>query len=222
MKTPEELMKKRINDHLYWHYKIDASKIKIFVEDRKVILSGITNSFLSKKLAEKITRQIEGVRIIENNIKVKYPKELLILDIDDSKIQSNARTILELNASINKESIKVEVKNGIIILEGIIEIYWKKKIAEDFVSEINGVIDVLNNINVIPKEKIPDKKIEQEIISAIKGYGRININEIELKVEEGNIAISGRVMNFSDNDLIIDTITYIAGVRNIENNLSIN
>ena len=55
--------------------RIDESRVNVEVEDSRVILSGVVQNLAALNSAEDAARSVEGVRRVENRLKIEYPAQ---------------------------------------------------------------------------------------------------------------------------------------------------
>ena len=75
--------------------------------------------------------------------------------------------------------------------------------------------DKKNNMNMI------DQKITEKIMSELKQNSMINPDTIHIKVENGIVAISGKVPSRYTNMAVYNTAECTKGVVNVINNLTV-
>ena len=220
MKNSDENIKQKIRHQIQWDDRINDIDIDIEVNNGDITFSGYIPSYYAKVLVTENAKKISGVKSIYNNLKVRYlpvvKKDLPI----DGELEKNIKIALELNVSINASKINVSVNNGIVSLGGIVDAFWKKEIAESIASEFNGVIDIVNKIAVVPSDH-KDQKIAEDIIATCERYRNVDVDNLDLKVKDGEVSISGNVDDWEAYDAIMDTLRYTHGVKIIDDNLVI-
>ncbi|MBD3189942.1 MAG: BON domain-containing protein [Candidatus Heimdallarchaeota archaeon] len=220
MTNSNEEIRKKINEHLAWDYRIEASNIEVSVDEKgKVILKGSVPTYSARKAALQDVWTIEGVTLLDNQLKVKMPTGFT--KPSDEEIESNIRTILAKNRDIDEENIKVSANNGAVILKGTVDAYWKTIQAETLVSETSGVIGILNELTVVPTKDVKDQRIAEGIMGAIERTIFIDPTEIDVKVEEGNVSITGTVPHWQAYLAVDDAAMFTEGVKSVENKLEI-
>lgn len=128
MAIADEEIKRKIVDQLYSNARIDSSKIKVFVEDGNVTLSGTVTTFTSLQTASNAALTISGITSLDNRIKVERPPTGTISR--EEEIASRIERLMDWNPELEASDISVSVKNGCVTLEGSVDVYWKKFLAE--------------------------------------------------------------------------------------------
>lgn len=67
----------------------------------------------------------------------------------DEKIHDEVCDVLTTHYDIDASEIEVEVKDGVVTLGGAVESRETKRLAEDVVADMNGVMDVRNNLRIL-------------------------------------------------------------------------
>ena len=219
MNEHEEEIKRDVVDQLYWDQRLDSSDIKVSVDNNTVTLSGVVSSFTEKKQAMADTWSIEGVSEVNNEIRVEYPSSLTIPT--DEEIKENIETTLLLNLELDSSEIKISVRNGIVTLQGTVDSFWKKNKTEDVISDLLGVIDIINKLTIIPTKTFSDQKIAEDILNSLERHYKIDIDDIDVKVERGRVSLTGKVTDWDSYQLLLNTAKNTKGVIDLKEDIMI-
>ncbi len=121
------------------------------VNDTRVELSGYASQPTLKTDAERAVKNIEGVTAVTNNI------EALPVSTNDTRIRWAAYRAIYGSEALQTYAIRalppihLIVKNGSIILEGVVAREMDKIIANQQANSIPGVFSVTNNLRVEKK-----------------------------------------------------------------------
>jgi osmotically-inducible protein OsmY len=107
-------------------------------------LTGFTDTYWEKNLAEDIAIYTHGVIDVENNLTVTLSKSLVDIDIENDIRAAYRRSVF-----IDEGKIGVNVNNGIVTLTGEVSHYFTKERAYNIAMYTSGVVDVINNILVV-------------------------------------------------------------------------
>jgi osmotically-inducible protein OsmY len=219
MSLSKEKIKKDVVDQLYWDSRVDASEIKVEVENGEVKLTGKVPNYNAKGSASSDAWAIEGVREVNNQIEVEYPISIKVPT--DEEIETDIITSLELNRNIDSTDIDLSVAGGIVTIEGSVDAYWKKTEVEETVSGASGVIDIINKLTIVPTENFLDKDIAEDIVGSISRNFKVNAENVDVKVKNGEVTLSGTVADWSAYRAVMDATEFTAGVTDINDNLII-
>lgn len=213
----DEQIKKDVVDHLYWDHRVDASDVEVEVEDSEVILRGSVPSYTASEAALFDAWKAEGVTKVDNRLLVKYPPTIEIPSDDD--IAERVKFVLEWNQSTADADIDVSVDTGNVILKGTVDAYWRKFRAQQLASDVRGVISVDNKITVVPTEKVTDEVIAKDVIKAIDRSFSVDVNDVDVKVENGIVTLSGLVPDRATQLVALACAENTFGVLDVEDRL---
>lgn len=194
MSKQEETLNK-IRDQLLMDSRIDAKKIVVEVNNGTVHLSGTVDSLAALSAAEMAARNIESVKQVDNRIKIRYPGDTPV--ITDEKISENVLNAIRMDRNIRSELVKVSVEGGVVTLYGSVDSYWSKVRSEEIISSISGVVQIINNLTVVPTVSMDDNTIAQQIREALQRMAEINLESITIVVEKGVVTLTGKVPHWN-------------------------
>lgn len=210
-------IKTDIQDQLFWDNRVLSTDVNIDVDDSgHVTLKGTVPSSFARRAAAEDAWMVAGVKKVDNQISVKYPTSITVPT--DSEIKSNIESAFLWDVSLNSTKIDVQVTAGIATLEGTVDSYWKKIHAENKASDITGVLSVINKIAVVPTEDFIDEDIATDIVDSIDRKVAVNVDDVTVKVSDGNVTLSGSLPDYSAWSAAYDSALYTAGVRSIVDN----
>jgi osmotically-inducible protein OsmY len=125
-----------------WRAQIPDS-VAAQVRDGRVILHGDVESASQRDTAESAIRQLTGVRVIDNLIKVKAPTEPTAADVEHRVQEAIART-----ADLHARSIHVRMSNSTAHLYGHVPSFAALQIALHAAETMPGVTAVDSEIVV--------------------------------------------------------------------------
>jgi osmotically-inducible protein OsmY len=214
-----EQIKRDIVDHLFWDSRLDASKVKVEVDDGKVILTGTVPTFYAWESAQKDALLVPGVVSVENKLQVEHPQHFEI-PLDET-IKNNIENMLCWNPDIDARDIVVIVNSGAVMLEVSVGSYWAKILAQKLASQVRGVVQVANEILIVPTKRQDDKNIAKEIMASLQRVSFIDQKTINIKVEDGGVTLSGAVTNLMEHQIVLDACYFTDGVIKINDQLII-
>jgi len=120
-------------------YRVDGSKVTLFGQVRQPKL---------KSDAEKAVKSIEGVTAVDNQI------EVMPLSASDDQVRAEAYRAIYSKASLQRYQlgavppIHIIVKNGDLVLEGVVSSEMDKEVAGIAAKGVSGAHKVTNNLRV--------------------------------------------------------------------------
>jgi hyperosmotically inducible periplasmic protein len=146
----------------------------------------------------------------------KDAKELWL----ESKVKYHLITADDVPAS----DVKVDVNRGTVTLHGKVDTEAEKARAEEVVRKIDGVRDVKNMLQVVPKShkeavKANDKQIKERIESTFKADKRFEDIHLE-SVDNGVVRLGGKA-TMASALRAVETVYAIPGVRRVSSTIEV-
>lgn len=141
----------------------------------------------------------------------------------DAEIKNDVLDELAWQPNIDENQIGVIVENGVVTLSGVINNYSKKVAAEKAAKNIEGVKAVALDIEVKygVDFKKTDKEIAKAIVDAYEWNSSIPEDEIQIKVENGWVFLTGEVQWEYQKNAAKKAIEGLVGVRGINNSITL-
>jgi osmotically-inducible protein OsmY len=213
MTTLEEIKKKEIVDTLYWDNRVDISKLTVQVTAGEVTLTGTVPSLKARQAAENDARTVEGITAVENQLAIDYPTPIP----PNLELKGTIDTLLLWNSAIDSTRIESAVEAGIVTLRGTVPTYWEARQAEKLAQDLSGVLEVVNELSVVPSESIVDEDIAEQIGAAFRRDRRVNADEITVAVVGGKVTLTGEVADGTQQTRAEEIAASRLGVRSVEN-----
>ena len=142
---PDNMIKVNIEDAIQDNSVIiEPDKINVNVNSGLVFLTGSVSYYKEKLMAETISSWQDGVKGIENDIKVLPSQQAK----SDENIKSVLNEILINKFPLIKDKVNIKVNNGDVTLEGEVQTLWEKSnLTKEFL-QVLGVKSVVENLKV--------------------------------------------------------------------------
>jgi len=141
----------------------------------------------------------------------------------DSEIQLDVMEELTWEPLLHASEIGVAVKNGVVTLSGMVDMYKKKTLAERAAQRVIGVKVVAEDIEVklSPDDKKNDTEIAEAILIALKWHSTLQAGKIKIKVEKGWVTLDGETEWEFQSKAAQRIIENTIGVTGITNHIKI-
>jgi osmotically-inducible protein OsmY len=140
----------KVKSTLLFHSNVSAMT-EVSSEDGVVTLQGEASSKAEKDLTTEYANDIEGVKDVNNEMTVSgTPKEKATLGemIDDASITAVVKMVLLSHRSTSAVNTNVETNDGIVTLSGKAKNTAEIDLVTKYVSDIDGVHSVINQMTV--------------------------------------------------------------------------
>jgi len=216
MSTNDEDIDKQVVDQLYWDNSVKASDVAVTVDHGSVTLNGTVPSFNAKYTAAEDAYLVNGVKFVDNKLKVNY-----FSPIEDKQIKDDVESSLNWDFDLDDQKISVSVENGTVTLLGSVDSYWKKVLAEMDTHKVNGVLEIKNELAIVSTGKWEDESIAKEIEKALGRNLNVDVNDVNVKVRKGNVTLTGEMPSWTSKISAFDSAIFTSGVKGVQNHLTI-
>lgn len=142
----------KVKTTLLFHRNVSASKTDVFVQDGVVSLRGEAVNLAQKELAEEYAKDVEGVKSVKNEMTIARTPSIQtdppVERIDDASITAQVKASLLSHRSTSALKTKVQTLDGVVTVSGPAKNEAEKSLVTKLVSDINGVVNVVNNMTV--------------------------------------------------------------------------
>jgi len=183
--------------------------IDVETDEGIVTLSGSVNNILARDGAIQVARMVKGVRGVIDRIKVTAPA------IPDDKLETNIEEALMNDPATAVYEVSANVKNGVVTLNGMVDSWQEKQLAEYVVKGVKGVKEVLNNIVADIKTQRTDTDIERDVQKALNNDVRVDGSLIEVTVKDGRVFLTG-VVGSANEKTVANSIAWTNGVISVD------
>ena len=216
MKTSDLQLRQHVEDELLWDPSLPAASIGVAVRDAVVTLTGKVETYAQKQAAAELVSHIRGVRAVADELEVRLAAESQRSDDD---MAHRIDSIFTWNATIPRDRIQVQVKQGWVTLEGSVEWHFQRSAAEDAIRGLMGVKGITNSIAVQPGPVPRNAKTRLE--AALARQGMASSKELSVIVDENTILLSGPVLSPAVREAIERLAWKTPGIERIQNELRV-
>ncbi|NBC66263.1 MAG: BON domain-containing protein, partial [Bacteroidetes bacterium] len=236
-------IERAVNDALAVHPRIDAANIEVSVNNGIATLTGTVDNLKTARAAAETASNTRGVIATEQNLSVDN-QIVVTPDVDstDDQVRMKVENALERDPFVSAAEIDVVVETGIVTLSGTADNYFEKYQADEVASTVNGVVDIVNDINVDYEELtyepmfydwdiehhdydyepivIDDADLEEAIESQLTWSPFVSTVNVNVEVRNGVATLTGTVLTETAKEEATEE-AYEAGARTVVNNLEI-
>lgn len=198
--------------------------VQVSVENGMVQLTGTVDVFDAKKQATNRVQRVKGVKAVENEIEVAGPM------LPDAELQQKVLKAVQFDRagwwSAPFNAISVSVRDGVVTLGGHAFGPVDADTAVATASNIKGVQDVINDIQIDPVSQM-DNRIRFAVYRAVYGFPSLNkyaidpVQPIRISVQNGNVTLYGIVDSEADKDAAGIRANSVSGVFHVTNDLQV-
>ncbi|MBI2864961.1 MAG: BON domain-containing protein [Chloroflexi bacterium] len=132
-----------VNAALLRDVLVDETKVDVRVINGVVTLTGTVDNFAAKRAVEDMAWATHGVVDVLDHITIESHSPRA-----DEEIARDVLLHLERNLRVKPKQVHVDVRNGLVTLDGHVSTTAQQWIAEELVRWVPGVTDVEDNLEV--------------------------------------------------------------------------
>lgn len=206
--------------------------VKASVQTGIVTLTGTVDVYSQKEDLDKRVHRVKNIKGVENEVEVGGP------EVSDAQLQNKLISAisydrvgyssgsLRIRDVTPFNAISVSVQNGVVTLGGHAYGPVDADSAVAVASNMKGVKDVVNDIQVDPVSPMDDR-IRLAVYRAVYGFPSLNkyaidpAKPIRISVQNGNVTLYGVVINQGDKDAAGIRANSVPGVFKVTNDLQV-
>ena len=131
--------------------RVKGRQIDVETTKGRVMLRGKVDSDAAKQAAEDITKMLDGVKTVKNDLKVVAPSTRDAVEDNDEVITARVKAHIAKSAHLKKADIAVQTNAGVVSLTGEVRDIMTSAQASWTAWQLPGVKSVKNDLTV--KEK---------------------------------------------------------------------
>jgi osmotically-inducible protein OsmY len=212
-------LKKNVSDRLREDRRLDGSEIQVDVKLGNVILKGSTETYQASAFAQEDVAEVAGVKNIVNRIDVQLPEK--IAPPTDAAIRARIRATLLLEPEIVPVDFVLAVSEGVVFIDGFVETLKEKRRLGKIAERERGVLEVRNNLIVVPVQVTGDEELTERIQAALKSVEPGNIKNVSFRVEQGVTTLTGTVVGLESRHRVKDAVASVLGVLDVRDYLDV-
>ena len=193
--------------------------VDVKVNNGHAVLTGNVPTYKKKLAIQLKAKKTRGVVSVDNRMDVHYHNEFGTLPPE--MIKKTAESVLSANSDIDETRINVDLIDGVLTLTGSVTWFWQLHRVEELMSNIIGIVDVFNELAVVPSKKIGDEIIAREILEELEHADHVAPDQILVEVKNGRVILSGSVGTYLAEQEAYEAAIQQAGVTRVVNNISI-
>ena len=210
-------LQKDILEELKFQPNIREAEIGVAVKGGVVTLTGFVDSFAQKLAAERAAENVNGVRAVAEELKVKLPSAFQRTDTEIAHAAVNA---LKWNVEVPDTRIKVRVEGGWVTLEGDVDWKFQKSSAEESVRHLTGVKG-LGNLLIVNQPRASAYDVSQNIQSAFKRSATIDSQKISVEAKDGRVVLRGTVRSWAERQDAENAAWAAPGVATVDDRIAV-
>lgn len=141
----------------------------------------------------------------------------------DDQLRSLVLDELAWDAFVDETQIDAAVDGGVVTLVGTVPAYAMKLAAQTAVGSVEGVHDVIDEIDVRLREGVltTDEELERMVTQVLRWDALVPDEELSVSVRDGWVTLTGQVATASQRTEAERVIAHLDGIRGVNNAITI-
>jgi len=131
--------------------RVKGRQVDVETTKGQVMLRGKVDSDSAKQAAEDISKRLDGVKTVKNDLEVVAPSTRDAVEDKDDAITKRVKEHIAMDSHLNKSDIAVQTNAGVVSLTGEVNDIMTSANASWATRQVPGVKSVKNDLTV--KEK---------------------------------------------------------------------
>jgi hyperosmotically inducible protein len=135
----------KVKSKLMGDHRLKKSDISVMTTNGVVTLDGTANSSKAKSEAERVAKSVEGVKSVDNNLKVPGDNKQVTKAeraISDSWITTKVKSEILADSASKGFKVNVKTKHGVVVLKGTLANQDAIDHVKDIAAKVKGVKSV--------------------------------------------------------------------------------
>ena len=141
----------------------------------------------------------------------------------DDRIESSARESYVFKTYLKGDDIKIQSKDGAVILTGVVSEDSSRGLARETVTGLPGVISVDNRLEVKGATPTPnsDAWLRDKVKITLLFRRSVSAGSTEVYVKDGTVTLRGDAGSQAQKDLTSEYARDVEGVKNVNNEMTL-
>ena len=205
---------------------LKADDIKIQSMDGVVTLTGTVSEESHKSLAQETVAGLPDVKSVDNRLEVKGERPA---ENSDAWLMMKVKTTLLFHRSVSGSKTEVNVKDGIVTLQGEATSQAQKDLTTEYAKDVDGVKDVNNEMTVTKTskktrtvgEKIDDASITAQVKMTLLYHRSTSALNTKVETKRGAVTLYGKARSATEWNMATKLAEDVNGVKSVKNRMTI-
>ena len=141
----------------------------------------------------------------------------------DDRIESSARKSYVFKTYLKGDDIKIESKDGVVTLTGIVAEESHKALAKETVAGLPGVKSVDNRLEVkgAPPTANSDAWLKEKVKTTLLFHRSVSASKTEVDVKDGIVTLRGNATSQAQKELTTEYAKDVEGVKDVKNEMTV-
>ena len=201
---------------LDWEPSVNPTHIGVTANAGVVTLTGYVSDYRQKHTAEEAANRVKGVKAVVEELEVKLPFDVRH---SDEEIAAAVVDRLGWDVDIPRDSVKIKVEHGWVILSGEVNWRYQRQAAEHAIQHMRGVVGVSNTVTIMPG--VNTSNLSGDITLALHRSWFFDPRTVQVTAQDGRVRLTGTVHSQHDRQLASETAWAAQGATDVQNLITV-
>ncbi len=141
----------------------------------------------------------------------------------DGDIEASAKQSHVFKRYLHDDDIKIESKDGAVIMTGTVSSSYHKALAEETVVNLPGVKSVVNRLELKknPPSTNTDAWVRDNVVSTLLFHRSVSPSTTQIEVKDGVVTLKGEASSESQKELTTEYAMDVEGVKDVNNEMTV-
>jgi len=193
--------------------RVHSTNVRVHADRGWIRLEAVVDTLEEKTAAEGIAERVDGVLGIENDIVVSSNGGIADLELE--------RRVGDHLIEEGLAGIGARVEAGTVFLMGIVPSLAQKRKAVGIASAVQGVRDVLSELEIAAGEPVDDTTLANDVAEALSDDLNLDVMNLHVWVKDATVLLAGRVPTRRQLEIATDVATAVPGVQYLRNHMMV-
>jgi osmotically-inducible protein OsmY len=141
----------------------------------------------------------------------------------DGDIEASAKESHVFKKYLQEDDIKIESKDGAVIMTGTVSGSYHKALAQETVANLPGVKSVDNKLQLkdTPPSSNSDAWVRDNVVATLLFHRSVSPTTTQINVKDGVVTLKGEAASEAQKDLTTEYAMDVEGVKDVENEMTV-
>ena len=171
---------------------------------------------MKMKVIYSISLMVAAVALLVTSVPV-YASEM------DDRIESSARQSYVFKAYLKDDDIKIQSKDGVVTLTGIVANEFHKSLAQETLAGLPGVKSVDNGLELkgAPPTANSDAWLRDKVKVTLLFHRSVSAGNTDVGVKDGIVTLRGNATSQAQKELTTEYARDVEGVKDVNNEMTV-
>ena len=212
----DAILRRKVLRTLRGSLRLNVADLNVGVENGVVTIRGSVPNQLQKAAALDALRNLGVSGIAADDLRVDPTTPP-----SDHEIDLAVRRALVEDPRVNQKDVSVEVRDGVVILTGLVDSPAQRAFVEEDIWPLPGVVAIEDAMATLPAPRRADPEVAADVAETLRVNPWINDRRVVVEVRDQVVTLRGVVRDREQKRLAEDATRWVTGVQEVRDCLNV-